>query len=63
MQRKYTEVESLFQRALSIREQKLGIAPPDVANTLESYAALLRKADQESEAAKLETRARAIRAK
>ena len=41
----------------------LGPEHPTVATALENYADLLRKTDRESEAAKLEARAKAIRAK
>ncbi len=51
------------QQVLSIREPTLGKEHPDVAKTLESYIALLRRVYRESEADELETRALAIRAK
>src|SRR5205085_2206622 len=40
IQRRYTEADSLFQRALTIREQKLGADHPDTLATRERYAAL-----------------------
>ena len=52
----YAEAKLLLQRSLAIRENAL-------ATALENYAALLRGADRETEAAKMEARARAIRAK
>ncbi len=54
--------QSLYQRALTIREA-LGAEHSDVAITLELYADLLRKTGRETEAAALEVRAQAIRAK
>ena len=41
----------------------LGPEHPDVAQSLENYAALLRKTGRATEAAKMEARAKAIRAK
>ncbi len=60
-QGEYTEAEPLYQRALSIYEKAWGPEHPDVAMTLENYAALLREMDRNAEAEKLEERARAIR--
>jgi DNA-binding MurR/RpiR family transcriptional regulator len=55
--------EPLHQRALAIREKALGPEHPDVAQSLENYAALLRGTARADEAEKLEARAEAIRAK
>jgi Tetratricopeptide repeat len=55
--------EPLYQRALAIREKALGPEHPNVATCLENYASLLRKMGRPEEAATLEVRARAIRAK
>ena len=41
----------------------MGSAHPDVAKSLENYAALLHETDRSAEAAKMEARAKAIRAK
>jgi len=41
----------------------LGAEHPDVATSLENYSALLRKTGRDAEAARMETRAKAIRAK
>ncbi len=60
---KYAVSEPLHQRALAIREKALGPEHPDVATSLENYADLLRKTGRVSEATKMETRAKAIRAK
>ena len=50
-------------RALTIREKALGPDHPDVAESLENYAALLREVGREAEAAEMTARAEAIRAK
>jgi tetratricopeptide (TPR) repeat protein len=55
-QRRYSEAEPLYQRALAIREQVLSPDHPDVATIVESYAALLRATDRNEEAGKLEIR-------
>jgi phosphatidylserine/phosphatidylglycerophosphate/cardiolipin synthase-like enzyme len=59
----YAKAEPLYKRALAIREKTLGPEHPDVATCLESYALCLRAMDRPEEAASLETRVRAIRAK
>ncbi len=60
---RYAEAEPLYKRALAIREKALGPEHPSVATSLENYAARLRKTGRSTEAAKLEARAKAIRAK
>ena len=40
---RYTAAEPLYQRALSLREQSLGMRHPEVAEVLERYAGLLRQ--------------------
>ncbi len=40
---RYAEAEPLYQRALAIRDKALGPDHPHVAQSLENYAALLRK--------------------
>ncbi len=62
LQGRYTEAEPLYKRSLAIWEKALGAEHPDVATSLENYSALLRETGRGSEAVKLETRARAIRA-
>ncbi len=57
------EAEPLYKRALAIWEKALGAEHPLVAQSLENYAALLRKTGRDIEAVKLEARAKAIRAK
>ncbi len=39
---RYDEAEPLYKRSLAIREKALGPEHPDVAASLENYAALLR---------------------
>ena len=55
--------EPLCRRALTILTKALGADHPNVALMLENYADLLRKMNREGEAEKMETRAKAIRAK
>ena len=62
-QGKYAEAEPFFRRVLAILEKALGPEHPDVATTLENYAVLLRKTNRDAEAAKMEARAKTIRAK
>ena len=59
---RYREAEPLYQRSLAIREKALGPDHPNVATSLENYAALLRKLDRTAEAETMEVRAKAIRA-
>ncbi len=59
---KYAEAEPLLKRSLTIREKVLGPGAPELAQSLESYAALLRKTERGAEAEKLESRAKSIRA-
>jgi Tfp pilus assembly protein PilF len=54
--------ESLYKKALQIQETVAGPNSADVSVVLEAYAAFLRKANRGSEAERLETRARAIKA-
>ena len=62
-QGKYAEAEPLYKRSLAIREKALGPEHPDVATSLENYAALLRQTAHADEAERMEARAKAIRAK
>ncbi len=52
-----------MKRVLAIREKAVGPEHPDVATSLKNYAALLRETGRGNEAARLEARAKAIRAK
>ena len=63
IQGRYAEVELLYQRSLAIWEKALEPDHPDVATSLQNYAALLRKTGRTAEADRLEARAKAIRAK
>ena len=60
---RYSEAEPLYARALTIREKTLDPEHPDLATSLENYAALLRQTGRADEAARMEARAKAIRAK
>ena len=62
-QGKYAEAEPLYRRALGIWERTLGREHPHVASSLDKYATLLRRMNRETEAAAMEARAKAIRAK
>ena len=62
-QREFSKAESIYQQALSLKEQANGPDHPDVATILENYAALLRESDRPEEAQQLESQAKAIRAK
>ncbi len=57
------KADSLYKRALAIREKVLGPENLDVAETLDDYAALLRKMNRGAEADGLNARAQAIRTK
>ncbi len=57
------DAEPLHKRALAIMEKALGPEHPHVAKILANYAALLRKTGRTTEAAKMEVRAKAIRAR
>ena len=63
MQRRYTEAEPLYKRALSIREKTLGKEHPETAVSMEDYSKLLRMMNREDEANKLEAQAKQIREK
>ena len=63
VQGKYDKAEPLYERSLRIREKALGTGHPAVAQSLQNYAALLRKMNRDTEADKMEARAQAIRAK
>ena len=58
-----SEAEPLYQRALAIQENALGLEHPDVATNLENYAALFRATGRIAEAAEMDARAKAIRLK
>jgi len=58
---KYAEAERCYQQSLEIREKECGPNHPDLCQTLENYAELLRKTNRNAEASELDARARAIR--
>ncbi len=58
-----TSIIFIKQVALAIFEKALGPDHPNVAKSLENYAAVLRKTGRTTEAVKLEARAKEIRAK
>ncbi len=62
-QGKDAEAEPLYQRSLAIREKALGPEHPDVATSLENYAALLRQTARADQAERMEARAKVMRAK
>ena len=62
-QGKHREAVFLYRRACEIREKAFGPEHPQVAASLENYAALLRAMDHPRMAAPLEARAEAIRGK
>ena len=62
-QGQYARAEPVYKRSLGTREKALGPEHPDVAQSLQSYAALLRKTNRATEASGMEARAQAIRAK
>ena len=62
-QGRYAEAEPLYQQDWAITEKALGPDHLNLATTLENYATLLHKTDRDTEAANLETRAQAIRAR
>ncbi len=61
-QGKYKQAEPLFQEAIAAQEEVLGPDNPDLVRTLEQYAALLRATNRAPQAAKLEARAKKIKA-
>ena len=61
-QSKYHLAEPLYERALAIKEKAFGAQHPNVATSLENYAALLRETGREAEVEKMQTRAKTIRA-
>jgi tetratricopeptide (TPR) repeat protein len=52
----YADAESLYRRALDIREKALGVEHPDTITVLKNYAALLRKMGRNDEADELGAR-------
>jgi len=59
-QKRYSEAEALYKRALSIREKTFGPQDESVAAVLRNYAILLRALERKDEAKLLDLRARKI---
>ena len=57
-QRRYSEAEAFYERALAIRAKSLQSDHPDLVELQEDYATLLRATGREQEAKDLETRVR-----
>jgi hypothetical protein len=60
---RYGDAEPLYKRSLGILEKTLRPEHPDVAQILDNCAVLLRKIGRDSEAARMETRAKIMRTK
>lgn len=58
----YAQAEPLYKRSLQIAEKMLGPNDLCVATILENYAVLLRKTERSTEAARLEVKAKTVRA-
>jgi hypothetical protein len=61
--RRNEEAAKVFQRALAIRIKALGNQDPAVAETMNSYAAVLQLLHRDDEAAKMQKQAQAILSK
>lgn len=61
--RNYAAAEQSYRRAVAAQEKTLGPEHPDVATTLEAYAAVLARLDRQDEAEELVARYQAIREK
>ena len=57
---RYADAESLYRRALEIRERSLGPNHPDLIETLNAYAVLLKKTKRKQEAEVIMFRAEKI---
>jgi hypothetical protein len=55
-QKKYSQAEPLFQRAMEIWEKTTGFADPHAAACAENYAEMLRRSKRSREAAMVEAR-------
>jgi tetratricopeptide (TPR) repeat protein len=54
-QGKYEQAEAFYQRALAIREQRLGLTHPETQNTRKGYTALLHITGRDVEVTVLDT--------
>ena len=61
-QGRYDEAEPLYKRSLGIVEKTFGPKHSHVAQNLENFASMLRKTGRNTEAARIELRAKKIRA-
>jgi len=59
-QGRYADAEPLYKRAITAKEKQVGMKHMDLAILLENYAKLLRLAGRPEEAAKIDSRVRAI---
>ena len=59
---RHDEAKPIYERAIAVREKGFGEANPEVAKSLELYAALLRLRQYEQEADAMTARANAIKA-
>jgi tetratricopeptide (TPR) repeat protein len=62
-QGKFSECEPLLEKALRLRQSKLGEEHPHIADNLRDYAKLLKKLGRESDAEKMYAQAKSIIAK
>lgn len=60
---RFPEADDLYRESLELSERTMGMEHPDVASTLESYAAFLGSTGHAVEAEQRKSRARAIRSK
>ena len=60
---RYADAEPLIKQALAIWQKASMSEHPSAASSLEIYADLLRKTNRAAEAAEIEARAKAIRAR
>jgi hypothetical protein len=62
-QGKYHDCEPLLERALKVKQEKLGSEHPEVADNLRDYAKLLKKLGRDADAERVYSQAKAILAK
>ena len=59
-QSKFAEAETLYKRALQVKQNAVGAFHQDLVSIYENYAKLLRASDRPKEAEKMDAHARAI---
>ncbi len=59
-QKRYSDAEALYRKALPLLEASLGPKHPELADTLQSYGLVLRKLKRRSEALEVESRRNAL---